>query len=115
MDFTLDFTELVIAALGIMFNIIVTVVTKKVIPFLREKGLDKYAKALVSVAFTMFGSDNGVQKFNYAFDKLSRSEYGKFFDEERLKEAIQAAYVELCTDLGIAPSPAHAENFITKE
>lgn len=112
MDFTIDFTEIVIAALGIMFNIIAAVITKKVIPLLKERGLDKYAKALVSVAYTMFANGSGVEKFDYAFQCLEKSEYGKYFDEDRIKQAIQSAYVELCTELGVIPSPANAVNFI---
>lgn len=115
MDFSLDLTEIVIALFGLFFNVMLGIITSRVVPWIKEKGLDKYAKALVSVAYTMFADGSGADKFNYAFDRLATSKYGKLFDEDRLKEAIQAAYVELCTELGQIPAPVHAENFIIGE
>ena len=104
MNLTLDLTEITIAVIGIALNVIVGVVSSKVLPYLRERGLDKYAKSLVSVALTLFSDGQGAEKFEYALSRLEESRYGKYFNEERLAEAVQAAYVELCTSLGVAPS-----------
>ena len=104
MNFTLDLTEIAVAVVGIALNVLVGVVSSKVVPYLRERGLDKYAKSLVSVALTMFSDGQGAEKFEYALSRLEASRYGKYFDEDRLGEAVQAAYVELCASLGVAPS-----------
>lgn len=104
MNFTLDLTEIAVAVVGIALNVLVGVVSSKVVPYLRERGLDKYAKSLVSVALTIFSEGQGAEKFEYALSRLEASRYGKYFDEDRLGEAVQAAYVELCASLGVAPS-----------
>ena len=104
MNFTLDLTEIAVAVVGIALNVLVGVVSSRVVPYLRERGLDKYAKSLVSVALTMFSDGQGAEKFEYALSRLEASRYGKYFDEDRLGEAVQAAYVELCASLGVAPS-----------
>ena len=104
MNFTLDLTEIAVAVVGIALNVLVGIVSSRVVPYLRERGLDKYAKSLVSAALTMFSDGQGAEKFGYALSRLEASRYGKYFDEDRLGEAVQAAYVELCASLGVAPS-----------
>lgn len=113
MDFTIDLTQIIVAVIGLAFTVLTAFISKKVIPFLQEKGLEKYAKTLVSVAYTLFGENCGAEKFNYVFDKISKSKWAKYFDVERIKEAIQSAYVELCTDMGIIPSPANPTSITT--
>lgn len=104
MNLTFDLTEIAIALAGFALNLLVGVVSSKVLPYLRERGLDKYAKSLVSVALTTFSDGQGAEKFEYALSRLESSRYGKYFNEERLAEAVQSAYVELCASLGVAPS-----------
>lgn len=111
----IDVTEIIVVIIQIVFALIVAFVTKKVLPFLQEKGLYKYADMLVKCASTIYEEGAGKEKFDYAFKKLSESKYGKFFDSETIKAAIQSAYVEMCTQLAKDPSPMNKENMNGEE
>lgn len=109
MDFTIDLTDLLKAVIMILFSLVLFTLKNYAIPFIKEKGLEKYAKALVRVAYTLYGEGQGKEKFDYVFERLKNSKFGKYFDADKLKETIQAAYVELCNELGVLPSAAHRE------
>lgn len=107
MEFNFDLTTIISLALKVVISAIIAFLTSKVVPFIREKGLYKYAKMLVSVAYTLYKSGEGEKKMQYVLDKLKASKYAKFFDFDKLYEYAQSAYVELCTELGKTPSQAY--------
>lgn len=102
---TIDLTKLITAVIEIVFTLIVGLLTTKIIPMLREKGLYKYADVFVKCALTAFEAGHGKEKFDYVFERISESKYGKYFDAETIKAAIQAAYVNMCNELKKEPSP----------
>lgn len=115
MEFEINLTDLLNAVITALFSLLVFALKKYVVPFIKEKGLEKYAKALVKVAYTLYGEGCGAEKFDYALEQLKKSKWGKYFDTDRLKEAIQAAYVEFCLELGVTPSAAHPESITAGE
>lgn len=115
MDFQINLTDLLNAVITTLFSLIVFALKKYVVPYIKEKGLEKYAKALVKVAYTLYGEGCGVAKFDYAFEQLKKSKWAKYFDTDKLKETIQAAYVEFCLEMGLEPSAAHPESITAGE
>jgi len=105
MTYNIDLTEIILALLGLIVSGLSAWVTSAAIPWLKEKRLYSTAKSLCAVALTTFEENQGKQKFDYVFEKCAER-FGNYFDETKLKEAIQSAYVELCNELGKAPSKA---------
>lgn len=99
----IDFTQLIIAILGIFFTLFGGLCTKYVVPWLREKGLDNLAIKLVSLAWSIFEDGQGKAKFDYVCKQLA-DKYGKWFDTDEIAAATQAAYIEFCAKRGIQPS-----------
>ena len=110
MDFTIDLTDLLNAIITTLFSLIVFALKKYVVPYIKEKGLEKYAKALVKVAYTLYGEGCDKEKFDYVFEQLKKTKWAKYFDADRIKATIQAAYVEFCLEMGLDPSAAHKES-----
>lgn len=100
----LDFTQLIISVVYILFAIIGGLITKNILPWLREKNLENAAIALVRVAYTLFKDNQGVEKFNYVLSNLLKK-YGKYFNEAELSLAIQNAYVQFKESMGQEVSP----------
>jgi hypothetical protein len=105
MDYAIDLTDIIISIVGILLSLASAWITSVAVPWLKEKRLFDTAKALCGVALTIYDTNEGSKKFNYVYAKLIER-YGKYFDEDKLKEAVQSAYVALCTDIGKAPSKA---------
>jgi len=99
----IDLTQLIIAILGIIFTVISAMITKYIIPWLRDRGLDKLAEKLVALAWSLFEDGQGKEKFEYVLDKLI-VKYGKWYDVDTVKAVIQAAYVDFCAKRGVEPS-----------
>lgn len=106
MEFNIDLTDLLIGVFDIIVGLVGTFVVPKLITFLKEKGLYNLTRSLVKAACTFFGDNMGKEKFEWVLDKLKASKFGKYFDEDKLRAEIQAAYVDLCIELGVTPSPA---------
>jgi len=105
MTYTIDFTQIILAIMGIIVTLVSTWVAKVAVPWLKDRRLFDTAKSLCAVALTTFETNQGEQKFNYVYGVLV-DRFGQYFDEAKIKESIQAGYVELCKDLGKIPSKA---------
>lgn len=105
----IDFTELIIAILGIIFSLISAAVAKYVIPWLRERGLDSFSAKLVPLAWSLFEDGQGKEKFDYVYSKL-KSKYGKWFDVDEIRAAIQEAYINFCATRGVEPSRGSSDD-----
>lgn len=109
MDFYIDFTSIAQWLIGLVFAFVAFVITDKVIPYLKEKGLYSFTERLVKAVSTMFPEDYGKEKFEWVFEQLQNSRYGKYFDEETLKATIQGEYVKFKASIGERASPMITE------
>lgn len=100
-----DFTQLIIWIISTVAIITTAVLGAKVIPFLREKGFYSFVALMVKAATTYFLDGQGREKFDWVFSKVDEK-YGKWFDVEAIKNAIQSAYVDMCIALGKTPAPS---------
>ncbi len=110
----IDFTALVTWAIEVLTIIVIAVISSKIIPFLKEKGLYAFTAQMVNAAVTFFMDGQGKEKFNWVFEQVE-SKYGNWFDVDVIQNAIQAAYVDMCIELGKEPSPAKVERDETED
>lgn len=101
----MDFTYLILWLITTAAFILTSFLGARVIPFLRERGFYEFTSRTVRAAATYFLEGQGREKFDWVFDRINER-YGKYFSVDRVKAAIQAAYVDMCADLGKIPSPA---------
>ncbi len=104
----IDFTNIITWAVYAVSVLTVTFTAAKIIPFLKEKGFYEFTAQMVRAAVTYFLDGQGREKFDWVFEQVN-SRYGKWFDVEAVKNAIQAAYVDMCISLGKEPSPARVD------
>ncbi len=104
----IDFTNIITWAVYAVSVLIVTLTASKIIPFLKEKGFYAFTAQMVKAAVTYFLDGQGREKFDWVFERVN-AKYGKWFDAETVKNAIQAAYVDMCAALGKEPSRAKVD------
>ncbi len=88
-----DWTTIVIAFIGLITTICVTLITKQLLPWLKEKNLYQAALIGVDAAEAMYGRYHGDAKLEYAINSLKI----KGFDVETLPviDALKAAWKQL--------------------
>lgn len=101
----IDFTQLIIAIIGILFTVLSGLVTKYVIPWLKQKNLEGISLQLVRVAYSIFKDGEGKKKFDHTVSEIEKK-YGKWFSATEIANAVQSAYVKFCIEKGVEPSPA---------
>ena len=100
----IDFTGLIVWLISAAAAALAAFLGAKAVPFLRQKGLYAFTACAVKAAVTYFSEGQGKAKFQWVFARV-QEKYGKFFDAEAIKDAVQGAYVDLCIALGKTPSP----------
>lgn len=105
----MDYTNLILWLISAAIFIITALLGRYIVPFLREKGLYDFTARTVKAAATYFLDGQGKEKFDWAFARINER-YGKYFNVEEVKDAIQTAYVDMCAQLGKEPSPARKED-----
>lgn len=103
---TIDFTQIIIAVIGLVISVISGLVTKYVVPWLKQRNLETFAAQLVRLAFSIFKDGEGKKKFDYVVNQIEEK-YGKWFSAEEIVSAVQSAYVDFSLDRGVEPSPAN--------
>ena len=101
---TIDFTDIIIAVIGLIMSIIAKNVVPPIVSWLREKRLYGAAATVVAAARTYYNDNNGDEKLKYCLAALTKK-YGKWFDANAIMDAIQAAYVDMKASFGETPSP----------
>lgn len=109
MTFHVDLTIIAQWLVELVFAFMAVLITSKVVPFLKEKGLYSFTERLVKAVSTMFPEGYGAEKFDWVFEQLQNSRYGKYFDEEMLKATIQGEYVKFKATIGEKASPMALE------
>lgn len=106
----IDFTNLITWCISVLSVIIIAIVGSKFVPFLREKGFYNFVAQMVKAVVTYFTDGHGKEKFEWVFAQVEKK-YGKYFDVDEIKNAIQSAYVDMCIALGKEPAPSKGEEY----
>lgn len=89
----INWTEIIIFALGLVMSICMSLLTKQVIPWLKAKNLFDAASVAVDAAEALYGRYDGEKKLKAALDSLA--ERGYDIESTAVINAVQAAWKNL--------------------
>lgn len=89
----MDYTQFIVGAIVLITTILLGLVTKQLIPWLKEKRLYDLAIIAVNAAEAIYGRYNGKQKLNMALNFLK--EKGFNVETSTVVNAIEAAWKQL--------------------
>lgn len=87
------YTEIVVSAIGLIVVILSCLITRQLVPWLKEKNLYQAAIVAVNAAEALYGRYHGDEKLNAALESLKAK--GFDINSDRVKEALGAAWKEL--------------------
>ena len=87
------YTEIVVSAIGLIVVILSCLITRQLVPWLKEKNLYQAAVVAVNAAEALYGRYHGDEKLNSALESLKAK--GFDINSDRVKEALGAAWKEL--------------------
>lgn len=87
------YTEIVVSAIGLIVVILSCLITRQLVPWLKEKNLYQAAVVAVNAAESLYGRYHGDEKLNAALESLKAK--GFDINSNRVKEALGAAWKEL--------------------
>lgn len=88
-----DWTNVVLAAISLVVGVCIVVVTRFVVPWLKEKNLSHAAKVAVEAAEALYGRYHGQEKLEAAIETLRARGFN--VDTQRVLQAIAQAWKEL--------------------
>ena len=89
----INWTEIIIFALGLVMSICASLLTKQVLPWLKSKNLYDAAVVAVDAAEALYGRYKGEEKLKAALDSLKAQVYD--IESARVIDAVQAAWKNL--------------------
>ena len=89
----MDYTQVVIGIIGVLVTLFLGLITKQLIPWLKDKHLYDAAVVAVNAAEAIYGRYKGSVKLKAALDSLK--EKGFNIDSKQVTEAIEAAWKQL--------------------
>ena len=87
------YTEIIVSAIGLIVVILSCLITRQLVPWLKEKNLYQAAVVAVNAAEALYGRYHGDEKLNAALESLKAK--GFDINSNRVKEALGAAWKEL--------------------
>ena len=90
---SLDWTRIIISVLGVVVAVCAGLLTRYILPWLKEKNLTAAAEIAVNAAEAVIGRYNGAEKLQYALDVMKQKGYN--VNSEKVINAIKAAWKEL--------------------
>lgn len=91
----INWTEIIIFAIGLVMSICVSLLTKQAIPWLKSKNLYEAAVVAVEAAEALYGRYKGEEKLKVAMDAMAARGYD--INSDRVIQAVQAAWKNLDT------------------
>jgi hypothetical protein len=91
----INWTEIIIFAIGLVISLCVSLLTKQAIPWLKSKNLYEAAVVAVEAAEALYGRYKGEDKLKAALDQMKAQGYD--VESERVIAAVQAAWKQLDT------------------
>ena len=89
----MNYTEIIIGVISLAVVILGSLITKQLVPWLKNKNLYEAAIIAVNAAEAAFGRYHGEEKFLAALESLK--EKGFDIDSNKVKDAVNAAWKEL--------------------
>jgi hypothetical protein len=89
----MDYTQIIIYVIGIIVTIMLGLVSKHLIPWLKEKNLYESAVIAVNAAEALYGRYKGEEKLAAALESLKEKGYN--IDSVAVKDAVRAAWKQL--------------------
>ena len=90
---TLDWTTIIVLAIGLIFTILTGLTVKQIIPWLKERKLYDAAMVAVNAAEALYGRYHGEEKLAAALDQLK--EHGYDINSKVVIDALNAAWKEM--------------------
>jgi len=90
---TLDWTTIIVLVIGLVFTILTGLVTKQLIPWLKEKKLYDAAMVAVNAAEALYGRYHGEEKLVAALESLKAQGYD--INSRVVVDALNAAWKEM--------------------
>lgn len=87
------YTEIIVTVISLVVIILGSLITKQLIPWLKEKNLYQAALVAVNAAEALYGRYHGDEKLTAALKSLEAKGYD--INSDRVKEALGAAWKEL--------------------
>ncbi len=88
-----NWTEIIVLVLGIVVSICVSLITKQLVPWLKEKKLYDAAVIAVESAEALYGRYHGEQKLIAALESMKAKGYD--IESSRVVEAVRTAWKDL--------------------
>lgn len=89
----MDYTQIIIGIIGVLTTIFLGLITKQLVPWLKEKHLFDAAVVAVNAAEALYGRYKGAVKLTSALESLKSK--GFDIDSAAVKQAIGAAWKQL--------------------
>ena len=89
----MNYTEIIITIISLIVVILSGLITRYLVPWLKDKNLYQAALVAVNAAEALYGRYHGDEKLTAALDSLKLKGYD--INSQRVKEAINAAWKEL--------------------
>lgn len=89
----MDYTQIIIGIIGVLTTIFLGLITKQLVPWLKDKKLYDAAVVAVNAAEALYGRYKGSEKLQKALESLKNS--GFDINSSKVMEAIQAAWKQL--------------------
>ena len=98
MDFSnllqsLDWTTIIVFVFGLVVSVLLSLLSKQVIPWLKAKNLFEAAQVAVDAAEAIYGRYNGETKLKAALEAMAARGYD--IESSKVIEAVQAAWKNL--------------------
>ena len=87
------YTEIIVTVISLVVIILGGLITKQLVPWLKEKNLYQAALVAVNAAEALYGRYHGDEKLTAALKSLEAKGYD--INSDRVKEALSAAWKEL--------------------
>lgn len=90
---TLDWTTILVLVIGLVFTVLTGLVTKQLIPWLKERKLYDAAMVAVNAAEALYGRYHGEEKLDEALKSLAAKGYN--INSRTVIDALNAAWKEM--------------------
>ena len=89
----MDYTQVIIGIIGVLITLLLGLVSKQLIPWLKDKHLYDAAIVAVNAAEAIYGRYNGSQKLKAALESLKQKGFN--INSTQVAEAVEAAWKQL--------------------
>lgn len=89
----MDYTQVVVGIIGVLITLLLGLISKQLIPWLKDKHLYDAAIVAVNAAEAIYGRYNGAKKLKAALESLKQKGFN--INSTQVAEAVEAAWKQL--------------------